>query len=135
MSYINAAKKYIKQNPNLKLPERFKERWLTALTDGSYKQATGELIVIEEDEVQGHCCLGVACRIQGLSQSVISNYGAIGQDLVEIAKKRKKNIPRILQTDDRGNNFVHNPVVKYLIELNDGSVNFKKVSKFIERYL
>lgn len=132
MSYINEAKKYIKQNPNLKLPERFKERWLTALTDGSYEQATGELIVIEEDEVQGHCCLGVACRIQGLSQSAINNYGTIDQDLVEIAKKRKKNIPRILQTDDQGNN---NPVVECLIHLNDNSVNFKKVSKFIERYL
>lgn len=133
MSKLSEAKQYLKENPNQRLPIRFKERWLEALTDGSYEQATGALIVVNEDEeVQGHCCLGVACRIQGLSQSAIIDYGDIDQDLAEIAKKRKKNIPKILQNDE---NNGHNPVLEHLIDLNDSSTSFNRVVKFIEKYL
>lgn len=44
----------------------FKERWVKALTDGSFQQATGVLVAHDGVEVY-HCCLGVAGALMGFN--------------------------------------------------------------------
>lgn len=47
-------------NLQFKLPIEFKEKWITALRSGEFKQDHGYL---KTD--QGHCCLGVAVEVCG----------------------------------------------------------------------
>lgn len=45
------------------LNPEFKERWLKALTDGSYIHYTGQLKTDAWASHEGHCCLGVVCEL------------------------------------------------------------------------
>ena len=44
-----------------RLPKEFAEKWLTALRSGKYKQAVETLY---DPDVDGFCCLGVACVLE-----------------------------------------------------------------------
>lgn len=44
----------------IKLPTKFKAKWLAALRSGEIKQARGALCTTD-----GMCCMGVACRVAG----------------------------------------------------------------------
>lgn len=44
---------------NRKLPAEVKEKWLTALRSGNYKQVKAALRKLRSDKEIGHCCLGV----------------------------------------------------------------------------
>jgi hypothetical protein len=46
-----------------KLDPEFKAKWIAALRSGEYKQ--GNEILFDE-ELNTHCCLGVACRVAGV---------------------------------------------------------------------
>lgn len=46
-----------------------KERWITALTDGSFKRARGKL-----KDGNGYCCLGVVCKLAGETVSDMGIY-------------------------------------------------------------
>lgn len=39
-----------------------KNKWVTALRSGEYKQARGSLVAVEDGE-RGYCCLGVLCQL------------------------------------------------------------------------
>jgi hypothetical protein len=54
-----------------KLPEDFKKRWIAALRSGEYKQGKHKLHRTEDGS---YCCLGVACKISGVSNEVLSQY-------------------------------------------------------------
>lgn len=54
------------------LTKEFKEKWLTALTDGSFHHFTGKLKSIYNDKER--CCLGVARAIMGHSVHAHENY-------------------------------------------------------------
>lgn len=46
------------------MKKSLKSRWLKALRSGEYKQARGNLEVLNDDgSVNGNCCLGVLCRV------------------------------------------------------------------------
>lgn len=126
------AKLYVKET-GFKLPPRFKERWLEALRSGDYPKTTGKLCRSDYDDTSngtypvGFCCLGVAGRIQGIPENQLSDYGFLDEPIIEIANKRKKQIPRVLQET--------NPVTEYLATLNDESPTFKKVIRWIDKNL
>jgi hypothetical protein len=127
------AKDYIQEN-NLKLPPRFKERWLEALDSGKYEKGIGDLCstdiinrpgyILEQDR---YCCLGVAGRIQGIPKEAIYNRGFLEDDIVLISKKNKRNIPQVLQSE--------NPVTVFLAHRNDETRTFKEVRNWIDKNL
>lgn len=126
------AKEYIKDYG--KLPKSFKRRWLENLRSGKYKQVTDELCKSEynhpelDKKYYGYCCLGVACKTQGLSDSIIYEDAVIGNNIVEIASNRKRGIPKILQ--------VNNPLVDFLTHSNDTRrLSFKQIANWIDKNL
>jgi len=49
-----------------RLPREFAEKWVAALRSGEYKQSTKNLY-----NDAGYCCLGVACKIEGISDDAM----------------------------------------------------------------
>lgn len=118
------AKKYLKDR-NLKLPTRFKERWLDSLESGEYKKGKDALCTGNANH--DFCCLGVAGRIQGIPVSKMIDVSFLNKDIINLAKKNKKNIPEVLQE--------RNPVTEYLSILNDSTSTFTKVRSWIKKNL
>lgn len=52
------------------------EKWLQALESGEHQQCRGELGVMV-DGVEKNCCLGLACRVLGVSRSMDPQDGLI----------------------------------------------------------
>jgi hypothetical protein len=128
------AKGYI-QKHNLKLPPRFKERWLEALDSGKYQKGIGDLCSVDIadyrssslEEQSRFCCLGVAGRIQGIPEEAIYNKGFLEDDIILIGKKSKRNIPQVLHGE--------NPVTTFLAHRNDETRTFKEVRNWIDKNL
>jgi len=49
----------------LKLPKKFKEKWLNALRGGEYPQGKDNLL----DDEGNYCCLGVGCDVLKLDKT------------------------------------------------------------------
>jgi hypothetical protein len=120
------AKKHIKEN-NLKLPPRFKEKWLEALASGKYEKGKDFLCNLIGENKHDYCCLGVAGRIQGVPISLLEEEGYLTEPISNLAKNRKKPIPKVLHGD--------NPVTSFLSFRNDTSKTFKEVRTWIEKNL
>lgn len=56
------------------MKKELKQKWVTALRSGEYKQTTGRLERIENGTLVGNCCLGVLCRVAGI---IPKNEGGI----------------------------------------------------------
>jgi hypothetical protein len=130
---LNCKKKalaYIEVNG--KLPVAFKANWLRDLRSGKYKQGRGKLIESHFNGTGsvpiGYCCLGVACKTQGLSDTIIETAAVIEAPAILAAKNRKKGIPEIIQGT--------NPVTDFLTHSNDvRKLSFKQIADWIEKYL
>jgi len=125
LKYKKGALEYIKRNG--KLPISFKERWIEALRSGKYKQTSGELYKSFEayPNTYGYCCLGVVCKVQGLTDKILSTDAIIGERITSAATKRKKGIPKILHGE--------NPLVDFLIHCNDTRrLSFKQIANWVE---
>jgi len=62
------------------ITKEFKQKWLTALTDGSYKHGILSLRSVDaEDGSVLHCCLGVAAELLGEKIRMITGgyYGSV----------------------------------------------------------
>lgn len=130
LKYKKKALAYIEENG--KLPLAFKANWLRDLRSGKYKQGEGHLIRKHFDGkglvTIGYCCLGVACKTQGLSDAIIEPSAIIETSIILTAKNRKKGIPKIIQGV--------NPVVDFLTYINDTrKLSFKQIANWIEKYL
>ena len=127
LMYKRKALEYIKENR--KLPPVFKKNWLADLRSGEYKQVTGALNKKNEQTGKyGYCCLGVACKTQRLPDDLLLDYGTIDNSIANAAKKRKKNIPKIIQEDS--------PVSEYLVYCNDTlKWSFKQIANWVEKNL
>lgn len=103
-----------------KLPKSFKKKWIAALRSGKFSQTKNAL-----QNVDGYCCLGVACRIQHPKMKLKSG-------LIDCGFKRLRdvNVPKILKgtSDD-------NPLVSKLSKMNDNGRSFKYIASYIEKYL
>lgn len=81
----------------MKLPQEFKEKWIAALRSGKYKQAQESLFSgIYDDEndtsVIGYCCLGVACKVAGISDDDMSGHPYPS----DLGPSHQKNLPELL---------------------------------------
>lgn len=103
-----------------KLPEDFKKKWVDALRSGEFEQCHGKL----HDGI-GYCCLGVACKILGITPSFNGEK--------EVIPKGTPLIPEILT--GHGNSYAsqdaYNPLVNTLAGMNDGDNGYEKKS-FLE---
>lgn len=106
---------------NVKLPQDIKDKWITALRSGEYKQATGILYDRTKDS---YCCLGVLGKICGYTENILQNYRALERHAFE-------NTPNVCRGHASDNN-----VVSRLTRMNDiEQLNFIEISDYIEQNL
>lgn len=99
-------------NEQQKLDPEFKAKWVAALRSGEYKQCKGALHLNG-----GHCCLGVAEMILGLTSSIDTILDGDG-------------FPEAI----KGGRF-ENSNVETLTSMNDGGFSFPKIADYIEKNL
>lgn len=102
------------------LPKAFAEKWIAALRSGKYKQSNGNLL-----NTGGYCCLGVACKIKRVPNSVL--FGANLIDTTFIDRKYVDKMPLPLQ-----GKIISNTLVGEVATMNDGGVSFSKIADWIE---
>lgn len=98
-----------------KLPKKFKEKWITALRSGEYKQCKHQL-----HNNWGHCCLGVAEIVLGLKTEDNEGFILLG-----------KKFPKAI-TGTVNNNLV---VATLAFEMNDSGKSFEEIADWIETNL
>ena len=114
-----------------KLPPKFKTKWLKALRSGEYEQTTGSLC-----DNGAYCCIGIAGKVQGISDKVLHNNGLFNADYFSNNLDRiKKVIPNALI-----GTVSNNSLLERLVDMNDGpgslkKRSFKQIANWIERNL
>lgn len=127
---------------DVRLPKKFKEKWVAALRSGEFKQVTGALSAQFVDDTYdknkptettkiGFCCLGVACKIMH-PKLPLRNKALISESYFE----SKIKVPKLLHGSPLVSEEEHyNPVVEKLVDMNDKRVSFKRIANFIEKNL
>ncbi len=125
-----------------KLKEEFKQKWLTALRSGEYKQCTGHL---ELDG--GYCCLGVALKVQYPDAHPELHHAFLYEDELpamedaiewwteepELNAQIKNPVVMIEGIDEDGDKAL---VPRHLSELNDDeNYTFAQIADLIEAQL
>lgn len=111
----------------VRLPKRFKEKWIKALRSGKYKQSKHYLYSKGED---GYCCLGVAGIVCGLDKECLRGYQLL-EDGLGI-----EQIPKMICGSTVKSNEDYNPIVDKLTNMNDNkNKSFNYIASYIERYL
>lgn len=115
----------------IKLPKKFRKKWLEMLTSGKYKQTT-EKLACEE----GYCCLGVAGRALGIRKKDLE--GGLPSELND---KFALKYPDALVEKDYDEEYYNSPEPNFnetsfatqLIEMNDTEKNsFKEIAAYIK---
>jgi len=122
-----------KTNNKVRLPKKLKDRWVKALRSGKYKQATKILCKTDENETYSYCCLGVACKLQGIPESEMKYDDALPSDLDYDSKQAIH--PFFLQNDLHGELDANDTIIMKLVNFNDQGRSFKWIASYIERYL
>lgn len=108
---------------DVRLPKKFKEKWIKALRSGKYKQDTGQL-----QTSMGYCCLGVGCRILHPKMKLNS--------LIVLKENTKIKIPNMLKGAGNKQHPQYNPIVRKLTAMNDSNNrSFNYIAAWIERNL
>ncbi len=117
------------QGKDIRLPKRFKDRWIKALRSGKYIQGRNKLLR-KELYNNTYCCLGVAGAICGINEEVLVENSMLHD-------KFMKDVPKILSsnnnltTDSDGNDLAEK-----LAQMNDsGKWSFNRIASYIEKYL
>ncbi len=106
------------------------ENWLVALESGQYKQGARALF-----DGRGYCCLGVACKVQGVPDDVIALKDVLSSDVTELLAVREK-----LKLYDAVGLFRHgfalpatstSPPLESLANMNDFGRSFAEIAAFI----
>lgn len=113
---------------DIRLPKRFKAKWITALRSGEYKQGS---IYLHDKEENTYCCLGVACRI--IDPKIDMQHSGLIVEDVKIFKDLK--VPNILKGYEDLDSKEYNPVVDRLVTMNDGGRSFKLIANWIDKNL
>lgn len=114
---------------DVRLPIKFKTKWVEALRSGKFKQNTEGFLLIDDK----YCCLGVACKITH-PKIKLDKASLISRcDFMDKLKNIK--VPKILKgtTDTTCNDY--NPIVAQLTTMNDTGSSFKKIATYIEKNL
>lgn len=115
-----------------KLPEDFKAKWVAALRSGEYKQGKNTLISINEDKGNTYCCLGVACAIKGIAESLMIRFTAIAKPYCK-GDNTFADLPDMIKSGTRASSI--------LICMNDGTgvdgkaYSFAEIAEYIETNL
>jgi hypothetical protein len=106
----------------MKLPKEFKEKWITALRSGEYKQ--GNLQFYNRSN-NSYCCLGVAAEVAGYDLKASSMVGEA------IFHKGMVEIDNIIEI------FIENENIQWdLVRMNDGKkYTFLEIADWIESNL
>lgn len=100
-----------------KLPKDFKDKWVTALRSGKYKQTDA---VIHNSLTDSYCCLGVACRI-AYPERDLREYSVITEGEFDL-------VPVVIQGQS-----IDNIVVRHLTSMNDTEKKtFAEIADWIE---
>lgn len=96
-----------------------KSKWLKALRSGRYKQGKRRLFG-KYKEQNRYCCLGVLCKIQGVSIKTMKEHN-----------KSTGDLPYVLTLSG----WPVEDEISNLVDMNDGGKNFKTIADYIERNL
>lgn len=114
-----------------KLPVKFKDKWLKALRSGKYEQGSGKLCKNGK-----YCCVGVAGKIQGLSDDTMFDKGIFSDSWdFDNPSRVERLIPNALWGSSG-----ENKIIQALIRMNDGVCgvkkhSFKQIANWIETHL
>lgn len=104
-----------------KLDPVFKAQWIAALRSGEYKQGKHRLF-----KDGAYCCLGVACKVSGLSDDDLKDYVYTG--IIDV--NHPGVLPQVLVKT-----FL-NDVPHKLADMNDkGDKSFSQIADWIEANL
>lgn len=109
----------------LKLNQKFKRKWLTALRSGKYKQGEGVLKVKGKQEF---CCLGVACDIAGIPRGKVCGLGLPS----ELSKELQLRLPPFFRDEAFGGNDKCDDYMRTLASMNDEGTSFEDIADEIE---
>lgn len=115
-----------------KLPIEFKTKWVEALRSGEYDQGNGFL-----HKKGRFCCLGVACVIMDYTKTDLDHAHVILKGEENLRRDFRK-IPKAIKGHGHGNSESvggYNPVVEFLVHLNDNGRSFEEIADWIEKYL
>lgn len=101
-----------------KLPKQFKTKWVKALRS-NLNQDSGTLY---SSDGNSYCCLGVACKVAGVSKDRYEGHGYITECI-----KNYQKVPVLLH--DEGE------IPRGLAFLNDNEVPFEVIAGFIQENL
>lgn len=109
--------------------------WVKALRSGKFKQTQDTLKEVDEnDQVIGHCCLGVLGEINKCDEEFLRSYGTLDSQEVFLTCGLKNDTGRPV---DKMDNHVSIKIgaMQYpnLAEANDDGVSFKKIATWIEK--
>lgn len=112
----------------LKINQKFKRKWITALRSGKYKQGEGELKIKGK---QQFCCLGVACDVAGIARDKYSGKGMP----FELSKTLQLRLPPFFRSAEHGGNGKCEEYMQTLASMNDDGESFETIADEIESTL
>jgi hypothetical protein len=114
--------------------KKLKQKWITALKSGVYKQTTGKL-----KDNTGYCCLGVLCEVAGYKAELNSSYWGFALPTYDVDLDDCQSFEVGALTDKLADEFGIASYTDYLMGLNDGdaannvkSAPFKQIADWIE---
>lgn len=156
-------KYYDETKLNRKLPTDVKERWLTALRSGNYKQVKSALRKLRSDKEIGYCCLGVLSDIYVQDKLALNPTCNVGwakepnrekafpltasngtvreamptREVNDWAKRGADGWLVYVDEKDAKKFFPDSPTRNFvdIASLNDGGRSFKTIAAVIEKYL
>lgn len=118
---------------DVKLPKRFKNKWVKALRSGEFKQGKNELYSSISDT---YCCLGVCGVICSVHISSMDYVGLFSEDWESsFTSDEFKAIPKLLKGSCESDDYDYNIIVAKLTKMNDNGKTFKQIAAYINRYL
>lgn len=119
---------------NRKMNPEIKDKWLSALRSGEYKQTDGSLKTPE-----GYCCLGVLCDI-AIKENKIPDWELLTYGVFQTVDGEENFLPIDIQkwagiVDENPSIITKQGKTVTLSKINDDGKSFKEIALYIERYL
>lgn len=115
----------MKYNFKVKLPKKFKEKWVAKLRSREFKQTKNGNLV---DNV-GFCCLGVAGVVCKIPPDRMKHTSFITDNGFKIPKTVRKVLGQEMPQDSMST------VENHLANMNDGDKTFGQIARWIDKYL
>ena len=103
-----------------------KQKWITALLSGEYKQGRYVLCEVKFDGTKEYCCLGVLAEIAGMLSD-----GPVEENLYSLKDHPKRT--GYLMTEIGDEMLVNQAMQRLLSSMNDDEHSFDRIAKVIER--